>query len=646
MPRGPTIRKTYKSVYLMIFLLAIFSHFITANASFSYPSSGGYGSYGSGSGSYSSSYSKSKSNTMLRDNNVENIKRDSIHRHIMFAVNRMTSLYLFPVIDAAYDFIYSPVANILQVIWNNIFSPVFDMMWKCCSYLNDFMWNNIYDTGYWLYVNTLYPVLVAVQENIYYMIQITSNTLSQLYNFIKPAIIWCNDVVYHFAYSPFINFLHIIWNNISDILSASWDYSVCIASSVMDFWSTFFRYIYDAICNGFMYCWNHITCFICRAFDGIITGVKWCANRLYHYVLKPCGRLLVKIWTDYIKYSLNSIYQFFADLCDNIVEPISNAFIYICDCVTDTFRFMRDYAWQPVFQKLSDVFTTIANVMCDYILTPACTVYKNFFEYFITFWQRIRDTIFEYVLKPLGDCIDTVWTIFIHYMKKIFGKVWGILYLVLRDIFKVIWQILCFIGRSVFGIWDTIHRYLLEINVTKLPLPKNNAKWSSQKPSSRNIGYLNNYEIGVYYATLGGESNTQTVYLSDNQVTDGYIYFWLRNNAKTKRANAKIIVHGNNNVTVYEKMVRLNKKQSHAIPIKKDVFRDENCRKVKIEFMLEDVSQTKQEQARGRPITNRNNNGNNQNQDVRNVRTGGDGATYIAVDKKTKCQHEFLLCYQ
>merc|ERR1712232_760798 len=121
------------------------------------------------------------------------------------------------------------------------------------------------------------------------------------------------------------------------------------------------------------------------------------------------------------------------------------------------------------------------------------------------------------------------------------------------------------------------------MNVTKLPIPKEGAS-----------EYLDNFEIGLYYATLSGD-NELTISLSH----DDEIYFWLRNNNELRQANTEIIIEGHANRTtdVLTKKVRLNKRQSHIVPLSKQIFENEmennECVRITVEFVLEDVEKTR-----------------------------------------------------
>eukprot|EP00484_Ammonia_sp_Unknown_P012155 CAMPEP_0197076804 /NCGR_PEP_ID=MMETSP1384-20130603/212302_1 /TAXON_ID=29189 /ORGANISM="Ammonia sp." /LENGTH=291 /DNA_ID=CAMNT_0042515663 /DNA_START=86 /DNA_END=962 /DNA_ORIENTATION=- len=289
--------------------------------------------------------------------------------------------------------------------------------------------------------------------------------------------------------------------------------------------------------------------------------------------------------------------------------------------------------------------------------------------------------IYEYILCPIGRLIGYIWTNCVAPLLQTFFNV--LFDYILGPFYSFLWNVLYSAYKAVRYVLGSVRRCILEWNVTKLNVPTTNehlklfeigvyyAKIPKTGDSEiqpfvsarKRLQHLKLFEIGVYYAKIPktGDSEIQTVRISEKAIAeDEYVYFWLRNNDEARKANAKISIYGRNDTKIDQKRVRLNVRKGHGIPISKRVFQDEpdQCKRIKIKFVFEDVQQTKQDQSnqatvidRNTADNNANNDGNNEADEMEdeqpaNVAVNGDGALYIAIDAATKCKHEFLLCYE
>lgn len=299
------------------------------------------------------------------------------------------------------------------------------------------------------------------------------------------------------------------------------------------------------------------------------------------------------------------------DVSAKMYEQIETATKKCFDLMSQCILHFKEWL-QPIMNQLNDWMIDQIRFIMDHFIIGIGKI-LNGMEPFITYCKSLLNKFLDSMKNILQICRDCCSKI-VTEMMRIFG-----------DCLQTLWNFMVFAV-----IW--MRRCLLEMNVTKLHIQNDDAS-----------GYLHNFEIGIYYATLSGD-NELTVSVSQ----DDEIYFWLRNNNELRQANAKIIIGNNQNQA---KTVRLNKRQSHIVPFHKQIFENEKknnkCVKIKMEFVLEDIEKTRAAHKNPQKVHRRDSlNGENEDEAEENVSITGNGAKYIVVDATTKCKHEFDLCFK
>ena len=526
--------------------------------------------------------SKTKSPTPpdLRDNDVEDIKRDSIHRHLMFTVDRISTMYIIPVFETALD-----------------------MMW------------NIYDVAYWSYVDYLYPNLLTIWETIEDVTVCISSAITRCYTeYLVSLLSRCCDVVTDYAYSPIVSLLQMIWQNV--VMRTR----ECLLE-------------------------------LCSVINAVVNWIRNIYDNLYWIYVDYGYPILLTLW----------------EMISDLTVSISNAIIrFYTECIvpfmSSCFDVVSDYAYSPMVSLLQMIWQNVVMRTWEGLLELSLSGFAVLWDCCASTWQLITSLWNEYlypvlhkVLLQVYHRLDSVISVIFDWLssiKDLMAWLWTIcseyvqptLHAIFDWLTWIIVQCVSFIGDLLYGfvsllffIWDSVHRYLLEMNITKLTLPK----------QAENLQY---FEIGIYAATLLEDNNSFGIVLSGFGESDYMesVDLWLRNDHSLKRSNAKIVVFDENEMEIYQRTIRLNTKQSYIVPLEQQLFGNEieKCNVVEVEFMMEDMDKTKALRQLNHQFGQHQhiNLGNDEVNGLGNVGFDGDGAQYIVTEIDTNCSHQFRVC--
>ena len=411
-------------LYIVLFATPVFGSFSFSSGP-NYPSSSRSRKYGgSGSGYYDDDYyGKPKYQPLMTDDDVADIKPESMLDHFIYAFNRIASGYIYPYI---------------QLVWNYTFAPIFKIIVQ-----------SIDGTLQWIYTNTIHPIFLKIQENINYIAKCIVDFLYNYFylpacqyigkgiisaaDFIRDGAIWTANAIYDYIIIPLKELSVKIQENIS-----------YIAQCIADF---LYNYLYLPVSQYIAKC---ISCIA----DFIRDGVMWTANTTYDHILIPFKDACVKIWKDYL-------YHVFVTIYDSIINLLANHVYGIIVAISDGAK------------KCSKVIcNSIVTLWNDY-MHPTIMAVGDVLK---KCWQAIYDgiakgiewttnKIYHYLLKPLGRLLSDIWVNYIRDAMIFIGdKLYDAMYWINEKIittlkqwvFEAIEQTLRYIYDAVYFVFSKI----------------------------------------------------------------------------------------------------------------------------------------------------------------------------------------------
>ena len=266
---------------------------------------------------------------MLRDNGVEAIDRDSIHQHIIFAVQRFASLYIVPS---------------MSMIWENVLYPSIEMMW------------NVYDIVYWSYVNHLYPILSAMHDQIHSIyVNLILPVMNELYNYV--------NYLYEAA-----NWMYI--KNIQPVLCTIWD-NICsvsehIYTAIKDYAvPTIYDYVYGPICTQLSVMWNNI-----------LHSLQYISSHFYEFV----------------SFAFTKIQNDIVNIMDSLIEFLQFWYPKMWQSVKLFAEWANEKMFQPMTQCFVD-FKDICVDFLQPMYPKMANYLKHFLELIKGFWSKCMHPI-------------------------------------------------------------------------------------------------------------------------------------------------------------------------------------------------------------------------------------------------------------
>eukprot|EP00486_Rosalina_sp_Unknown_P013901 CAMPEP_0201596280 /NCGR_PEP_ID=MMETSP0190_2-20130828/193014_1 /ASSEMBLY_ACC=CAM_ASM_000263 /TAXON_ID=37353 /ORGANISM="Rosalina sp." /LENGTH=173 /DNA_ID=CAMNT_0048056571 /DNA_START=793 /DNA_END=1311 /DNA_ORIENTATION=- len=164
-----------------------------------------------------------------------------------------------------------------------------------------------------------------------------------MYPKILSGVKWTGKQIWDYIFTPLGDFCVKVWNDyLYDVMVTIYDAVANFFNSVYEgivwTWEKVFDgilYMVDKACDSIAWTWGKIKDSIFyvmdKTWDGIVKGVEWITNKTYQYVLKPLGRLISQIWTNYVR-----------DVFVSIYDNIAAAMTYISDKFNDTKQWMYE----------------------------------------------------------------------------------------------------------------------------------------------------------------------------------------------------------------------------------------------------------------------------------------------------------------
>eukprot|EP01083_Nonionella_stella_P173460 598433_1 len=421
----------------------------------------------------------------LRDNEVDDIKRDSIHRHIMFVMDRFTSLYIVPT---------------AHFIWSTALSPISQMMCQCFVYLKDVMWQSMYDSAQMIYFDTLLPLCTVIWHNIRYMTQYISEPIQAIIH----HCIHCFRSIYMAFVDFFYDRMCFVCTKITHSVRMIMDYAIKSLHRIHPILMGVISAFYDVTVH-LAYLIGDGLLFIYRVLIQVIQPLSVAIHTLwisiYDRMCIVCAAIThnVHVMMNYLAPIINSIYDNCCITCAIVSRIIVSSLVDAIEWIVESIRHIH-----PILMGVVAAFYDVT-IHLAYLISDGLQLIFDILYHCIS--QVIRP------LLPIVRYVQYYWNVFDEMISDF-----------VLDSLQVMFRVMSGMCTFIMWIFGVTHRYLLEMNVAKL-----------------SIANANNYEIGVYYA------RSSTMYqnilnISDKAITDDYVYLWLRNNNELQRVNAKIIV--------------------------------------------------------------------------------------------------------
>ena len=299
-------------------------------------------------------YQKARVDPLLKDNNVESVAHNSIIGGFLYAINRFASGHIYPYVE---------------LVWSFTFGAIFDVTYQCWLYLKDFMWNNIYATFQWIYANTISPVLICIQENIYYLAQFIMDGVRKLFNdYVYLALKAGYDFIYDYVYLVIVNWMKVIWNNIVWLFDCIMQCIRQIGIVIKDILYQIVWYVLRAAGKFCAQTWTNCV-YVSKMMEGFVEKYGEIALKFaYEYVFKPLGEILGKLWTNCIDYVVKSY--------ESIRQCVKGVFDSIYGIVADFFDKYGEMIYNKIFDAFEFVWDNMVKVI-DAVIDTVCLNNNN-----------------------------------------------------------------------------------------------------------------------------------------------------------------------------------------------------------------------------------------------------------------------------